>query len=281
MLAMQTDPLKPGYNFDAHLVAGLTPIIEGDELDFVIDRSGGMKGYIINFTSKGEGTVFSGENAFDVSPGELLLFPPSVQHYYHRKQNCASWFHRWIYFRPRAFWVDWLSWQEERNGVYITRGLSAEVAAQLERLFIDIEHSFKTDVPYHEDLAINLLEQLLIRCKTLQPDIINKRIDPRVIDIINYMTQNLSKDFSIDTLASHVCLSPSRLGHLFRDELGMTITQWRDDQRISRAKQLLVTTNYSINHIGRLIGYSDPLYFSRVFKRKAGVSPKIYREQIT
>ncbi|MEI8633767.1 hypothetical protein P4S72_20140 [Vibrio sp. PP-XX7] len=39
----------------------------------------------------------------------------------------------------------------------------------------------------------------------------------------------------------------------------MTMTQWRDDQRISRAKQLLVTTNYSINHIGRIIGYSDPL----------------------
>ncbi|MEI8633769.1 hypothetical protein P4S72_20150 [Vibrio sp. PP-XX7] len=51
---MQNDPLKPGYNFDAHLVSGLTPIIEGDELDFVIDRPNGMKGFIINFTSKGK-----------------------------------------------------------------------------------------------------------------------------------------------------------------------------------------------------------------------------------
>ncbi|WP_238134340.1 AraC family transcriptional regulator, partial [Vibrio cincinnatiensis] len=41
------------------------------------------------------------------------------------------------------------------------------------------------------------------------------------------------------------------------------------------------TTHYSVNHIGRIVGYSDPLYFSRVFKRKAGVSPKQYREQIT
>ena len=54
-----TDPLKPGYDFDAHLVAGLTPIIEGDELDYTIDRPNGMKGYIINITSKGEGTIFS------------------------------------------------------------------------------------------------------------------------------------------------------------------------------------------------------------------------------
>jgi AraC family transcriptional regulator of arabinose operon len=278
---MQDDPLKPGYNFDAHLVAGLTPIIEGDELDFVIDRPHGMKGYIINITSQGQGTVFSGDHAFDVGPGDLLLFPPSATHYYHRKQDNVCWFHRWVYFRPRAFWHDWLSWHVQNHGVYFTRGLDAETVAQLERLFIDIEYTAKSDGPYRSDLSVNLLEQLLIRCKRLQPDVVSKPIDPRIVEAMNYMTQNLNQDFSIDAVASHICLSPSRLGHLFRDEMSMTITQWRDDQRISRAKQLLVTSNYSINHIGRIVGYTDPLYFSRVFKRKAGVSPKQYREQIT
>ncbi|WP_446728803.1 arabinose operon transcriptional regulator AraC [Photobacterium sp. SP02] len=278
---MQNDPLKPGYNFDAHLVAGLTPIIEGDELDFTIDRPSGMKGFIINFTSKGEGTIFHGKDAFDVQPGDLLLFPPSAAHYYQRKEDCSSWFHRWVYFRPRAFWHDWLNWQEEKNGVYITRGLDEEAIRHIEHLFIDIEYTSKSDVPYRNDLAVNLLEQLLIRCKSLQPDVVSKPLDPRVIEAMNYMTQHLNQDFSIEDISAHICLSPSRLGHLFRDEMEMTITQWRDDQRISRAKQLLVTTNYSINHIGRIVGYTDPLYFSRVFKRKSGVSPKLYREQVT
>ncbi|CAM3016129.1 DNA-binding transcriptional regulator AraC [Vibrio fluvialis] len=276
-----TDPLKPGYNFDAHLVAGLTPIIEGDELDYTIDRPNGMKGYIINFTSKGEGTIFSGEQMFHVKPGDLLLFPPSATHFYHRKSDSASWFHRWVYFRPRAFWNDWLNWQQERNGVYLTRGLDVQTMQHIENLFVDIEYTAKSDMPYRDDLAINLLEQLLIRCKTVQPDVVSKPLDPRIIQAINYMTQNLNQDFTLEEIAAHTCLSPSRLGHLFRDEMKMTITQWRDDQRISRAKQLLVTTHYSVNHIGRIIGYSDPLYFSRVFKRKAGVSPKLYREQIT
>ena len=278
---IQNDPLKPGYNFDAHLVAGLTPIIEGDELDFIIDRPHGMKGYIVNITSKGEGTIFVGDDAFDVKAGDLLMFPPSAAHYYRRKTDSVSWFHRWVYFRPRAFWHDWLSWQEEKNGVYLTTGLDSSSIQQLERLFIDIEYTSKSDEPYRNDLSINLLEQLLIRCKSLQPDVVSKPLDPRVVEAMNFMTQNLNQEFSIDDVASHICLSPSRLGHLFRDEMAMTITQWRDDQRISRAKQLLVTTNYSVNHIGRIVGYSDPLYFSRVFKRKAGVSPRLYREQIT
>lgn len=276
-----TDPLKPGYNFDAHLVAGLTPIIEGDELDFVIDRPNGMKGYIINLTSKGEGTVFSGDKTFHVRQGDLLLFPPDTPHFYQRKADSASWFHRWIYFRPRAFWNEWLHWQEALHGVYVTRDLEASVVDSIENLFIDIEYTAKSDLPYRNDLAINLLEQLLIRCKTVQPDVVSKPLDPRIIQAINYMTQHLNQDFSLDELATYTCLSPSRLGHLFRDEMKMTITQWRDDQRISRAKQLLVTTHYSVNHISRLVGYADPLYFSRVFKRKSGVSPKQYREQIT
>lgn len=131
-----SDPLKPGYNFDAHLVAGLTPIIEGDELDFTIDRPNGMKGYIINITSKGEGTIFSGDQAFDVKAGDLLLFPPSAAHFYQRSPDSASWFHRWVYFRPRAFWNDWLTWQTEVRGVYVTRDLPPSVTQPLEELLL-------------------------------------------------------------------------------------------------------------------------------------------------
>ena len=174
-----SDPLKPGYNFNAHLVAGLTPIIEGDELDFTIDRPNGMKGYIINITSKGEGTVFHGDQAFDVGPGDLLLFPPNTVHYYRRKSDSASWFHRWVYFRPRAFWHDWLSWQDQRNGVFVTQGVDEQTRQHIESLFVDIEYVAKSDIPYRDDLAINLLEQLLIRCKTIQPDVVSKTARPK------------------------------------------------------------------------------------------------------
>lgn len=280
-IMQQTDPLKPGYNFDAHLVAGLTSIIEGNDLDFAIDRPSGMKGYILNLTIKGQGRIFSGDKAFNVKEGDLLLFPPGVAHFYRRQPDCSNWFHRWIYFRPRAFWADWLNWQNNHNGVFLTKDVEPTIFNRLEPLFVDIEHSAKSDNPYHNDLALNLLEQLLIRCKTLQPDVMSRRIDPRILEVVQYMSQHLSEDFCNDDLAGMVCISSSRLGHLFSSEMGMTITQWRDDQRIIRAKQLLLTTNHSINKVSRMIGYSDPLYFSRVFKRIAGVSPKKYREQLS
>ena len=48
MAEAQNDPLLPGYSFNAHLVAGLTPIEANGYLDFFIDRPLGMKGYILN-----------------------------------------------------------------------------------------------------------------------------------------------------------------------------------------------------------------------------------------
>lgn len=72
----QPNPLLPGYTFNAYLVAGLTPILADGPLDFFIDRPGGMKGYILNLTIKGQGKIFDGENTFYSNPGDLLLFPP-------------------------------------------------------------------------------------------------------------------------------------------------------------------------------------------------------------
>ncbi|MGC8401661.1 AraC family transcriptional regulator [Enterobacter mori] len=48
--------------------------------------------------------------------------------------------------------------------------------------------------------------------------------------------------FDIASVAQHVCLSPSRLSHLFRQQLGVSVLSWREDQRISQAKLLLSTT---------------------------------------
>ncbi len=57
MAETQNDPLLPGYSFNAHLVAGLTPIEANGYLDFFIDRPLGMKGYILNLTIRGEGVI--------------------------------------------------------------------------------------------------------------------------------------------------------------------------------------------------------------------------------
>ena len=54
--------------------------------------------------------------------------------------------------------------------------------------------------------------------------------------------------------------------------------QYLTSVRIRRARELLETTDYTVSEIGALVGYDNPLYFSRIFKKQTGVSPAGYRK---
>ncbi|STR73003.1 Arabinose operon regulatory protein [Raoultella ornithinolytica] len=110
MAETQNDPLLPGYSFNAHLVTGLTPIDADGYLDFFIDRPLGMKGYILNLTVRGEGVINNHDEQFICRPGDILLFPPGEIHHYGRHPDAREWYHQWVYFRPRAYWHEWLNW---------------------------------------------------------------------------------------------------------------------------------------------------------------------------
>lgn len=276
--AQQLNPLLPGYSFNLYLVAGLTPIVRGGALDFYIDRPGGMKGWIINLTVQGRGRVHDGARHHDCEPGELLLFPPGVPHYYGRAPDSAEWFHRWVYFRPRGFWADWLKWPAEPDQRIGRLTLpSADVRQEFDRLFADIDATHRGGKRTSEELAINLLERLLIRCHEEMPGFHATPIDPRVQAACLHIADNLATDLSLDDIARHVCLSPSRLTHLFREQMGVNLLRWREDQRIILAKHMLQSTTTPVSAIAGRVGYDDQLYFSRVFRKRVGVSPTEFR----
>ena len=129
-----------------------------------------------------------------------------------------------------------------------------------------------------EQLAMNLLERLLIRSyeQTAQAD--QAPMDPRILQACQILSESLATEITIEELAEQVFLSPSRLSHLFRSQVGVSIVRWREDQRIMRAKLLLQTTPMPIAVVGQQVGYDDQLYFSRVFRKRVGISPSEYRK---
>ncbi len=104
---------------------------------------------------------------------------------------------------------------------------------------------------YSELLAINLMEQLLLRRMEAINESLHPPLDNRVRDACQYISDHLADShFDIASVAQHVCLSPSRLSHLFRQQLGISVLGWREDQRISQAKLLLSTTRMPIATVG-------------------------------
>ncbi|MFD1175512.1 response regulator [Paenibacillus puldeungensis] len=80
-------------------------------------------------------------------------------------------------------------------------------------------------------------------------------------------------------LANLVYLTPSYLSKLFKQETGMTITDYLIEFRIKKAKHLLRASNeLKIHEIGRTVGYPDPAYFNKLFKRMVGLTPNEYKK---
>ncbi|STT01320.1 Arabinose operon regulatory protein [Klebsiella pneumoniae] len=261
MAETQNDPLLPGYSFNAHLVTGLTPIEAQGYLDFFIDRPLGMKGYILNLTIRGEGVINNHGEQFVCRPGDMLLFPPGEIHHYGRHPDASEWYHQWVYFRPRAYWHEWLNWPT----IFAQTGFfrpDEQWQARFGELFGQIVDAGQGAGRYSELLAINLLEQLLLRRMEAINESLHPPLDNRVRDACQYISDHLADShFDIASVAQHVCLSPSRLSHLFRQQLGVSVLGWREDQRISQAKLLLSTTRMPIATVGRNVGFEDQLYF--------------------
>ncbi len=94
-----------------------------------------------------------------------------------------------------------------------------------------------------------------------------------------YIDSNLCKTISTSTVAKAIQHNASYLSTLFSRDMGMTVTEYIEQQRIVIAKQLLTLTSKNIKEIACEIGYMDQNYFSRVFKKHIGLSPSTFRNK--
>ncbi|ADU28756.1 response regulator [Evansella cellulosilytica] len=95
-----------------------------------------------------------------------------------------------------------------------------------------------------------------------------------------YILEHSHEDISLDKLAKKVGLSPIYMSKLFKEKLGVNYIDFLTECRIEKAKQLLKRPDKSIKEITFDVGYHEPNYFSKVFKKMCGVSPKEYRKSI-
>lgn len=92
-----------------------------------------------------------------------------------------------------------------------------------------------------------------------------------------YMEHNYQKDLTQDFIASLFYLNRSYLSTLFRQRTGMKFVDYLNDVRIEKSKDILVNTNRKMYQVSRAVGYDNPKYFFRIFKKKVGLTPEQYR----
>ncbi|MEH7490687.1 helix-turn-helix domain-containing protein [Neobacillus niacini] len=95
----------------------------------------------------------------------------------------------------------------------------------------------------------------------------------------NYIYTNRYEKISHDDVANQVELSHSYLSILFKKEVGISVSEYIQQVKIEEAKNLIEYTHTPLSEIGSLLNFSDQSYFTKVFKKHTGITPKQYKEK--
>lgn len=99
----------------------------------------------------------------------------------------------------------------------------------------------------------------------------------QIMPAINYIDANYDKPISLADIAKASYMSVSRLAHVFKEQMDITLIDYLTSVRIDRAKQLLLATTQNCTEICFQVGYNNQSYFTRTFKRLVGMTPRKFR----
>ena len=125
-----------------------------------------------------------------------------------------------------------------------------------------------------------VIEQLLAKAIEIR----DRASGRRYSDLITTAKEEIEKKYmteeiSLNTVAMRVGMSPSYFSSIFSKEVGQTFVEYLTEVRMNKAKELLMCSAMKTSEIGYEVGYRDPHYFSYIFKKTQGCSPKEYRSR--
>ncbi len=142
-----------------------------------------------------------------------------------------------------------------------------------------ILHSFKT-ARHIRHLLIERKDEGSLILGTREMGDVTEDMPEVINDAKLYMSQNFTDpNLMLTDVASAVNMSKSRFSAVFSQATGKTFTEYLIHLRLSKAKELLRSTNYKNSQIADEVGYNDSHYFSYIFKKNTGMTPSEYRSQ--
>jgi AraC family transcriptional regulator of arabinose operon len=238
-------------------------------------RPQGTEDWLLMHTLSGRVRVLLPERELVLGPGDTVLYQPGAAQDFGGDASSLFWEVVWAHFVPPPDWLELVRWPELSTGILHLRVAESSLRDRIEACLRDTDRLAVSGLPQSHRLALNALETALLWWDIQNPA--RRRLDPRVVEALEYLSHNLHRRVSVGELAHAVHLSPSRLAHLFSQETGMTPRCYAERQRLGRAKQLLEVTLLPMNEIARQAGFENQFYFATRFKKLTGRTPSEFR----
>ena len=216
------------------------------------------------------------DNETIVPAGNIVIFrPKELQKYEYYGEDKTEVY--WIHFTGSDVKNILRKYGFPDNERIFPVGTSMEYERVFKRIIIELQRCQDN----YEEMLTLLLRHLLIifqRELTREQVLKNEYLDHEMDTAMTYFNENYNRDINIEEYATSKGMSVSWFIRSFKKFTGSTPMQFIVALRVNNAQVLLETTNYSINEISKIVGYDNQLYFSRLFHKLKGFSPREYRK---
>lgn len=220
------------------------------------------------FVTDGSGMLISDKDRMPLEPGYVYLAPCGIKcGFYGAPSVTKLFFH--INLRLGGSKTDTLSHLKK----FARLPCSVEEIERLTKLY------FSTD-PFDQIILKGELWKTVAAFVSAEKEhfLSIRQYSQPVADAIDYICANLNARLTATEISSAVFCSQSKLSALFHKEMGQTLAAYVSELLLSDAKNQLSYTQKSIGKISESLGFCDQFYFSRIFRKRFGISPSEYRK---
>ena len=251
-------------------------------LDFEINRDSDPHGYNLIMCFRTPAFIMTNAGIETAQPGDCIIHSTDFRQYHGSVPDAAEGFRNdWLHVLPETLLPLMNALQLPWNTLLSTGQpeiLTPYIRRLMEELTVNDEFSGRAIVNQLDDMLLTVTrsyrKMLMLRDELTAAE---RRYFPEFAAIRTRMLEDCRNNFTIKTLAARVNLSQERFAALYRKFFSSTPYAELIDARLVLARRLLLNTFMEVKEISAACGWEDIHYFSRLFKKKIGISPSQYR----
>ena len=241
-----------------------------------VSKRENLSSYLFFMVLSGSGTLEYRDRTFQLGKGDCV-FLDCRKAYSHRSSE-DLWSLKWVHFygpNMSGIYDKYI----ERGGHPVFHPADLTLYEQLHSQLCEITYSasYIRDMKIYEKLTA-LLTLLMEESWNPQEKRRRSAGKQNLQNIKEYLDQNYREKITLDQLSEQFFINKFYLTRIFKEQFGLSVTNYLLQTRITHAKQLLRFTDLSIEKIGQECGMHDANYFSRMFKKVEGISPGEFRK---
>ena len=240
-------------------------------------RKYGCEDNILFYCLKGKGYYKIDDHKYELNANQFVIIPTTAKQLSYWADPDDPWTICWVHFTGAGIenFNKALGIGSNLDPVYIPYN---EVGLQIwDKMYESLSNGYHIDNMLYASLCLpHLISTFLYPQKHLS-SVKNNHEEKLIEQAINYMKNNLGKKLMVEDLAAMTNLSVSCFSKLFRQSTGMSPIDYFIHLKMQQACHLLCITDLRIKQIAISLGYEDPYYFSRLFKKNNNNSPEEFR----